>query len=163
MDADLAVVIVSTNEARWLPPCLTSVFAHAGDISLDVVVADNDSVDGTRELVESDFPDARVVTCRNHGFGHANNRGLETTSARYVLFLNPDTEILDGHVRRARRDAWTATRRSAWSASSSSPATESSFRRSDGSRRSRATSSSPLRPTASFRFVRPGWASESST
>ena len=65
-------------------------------ISLDVVVADNDSVDGTRELVESDFPDARVVTCRNHGFGHANNQGLATTSSRYVLFLNPDTEILEG-------------------------------------------------------------------
>ena len=96
MDADLAVVIVSTNEARWLPPCLSSVFAHAGDISLDVVIADNDSVDGTRELVESDFPGARVVTCRNHGFGHANNRGLEATSSRYVLFLNPDTEIMAG-------------------------------------------------------------------
>ena len=32
----------------------------------------------------------------NHGFAHANNRALMTTNARYVLFLNPDTEILDG-------------------------------------------------------------------
>ena len=43
-----------------------------------------------------EFPAARVVTCENHGFGHANNRGLLTTNARYVLFLNPDTEIREG-------------------------------------------------------------------
>lgn len=96
MTVDLAVIVVSTNEARWLSKCLSSVFAHAGEITIDVVVADNESTDGTRELVESEFPRARVVTCPNHGFGHANNRGLETTSSRYVLFLNPDTEILEG-------------------------------------------------------------------
>lgn len=93
---DLAVVVISTNEAHWLGPCLRSVFEHAGGVELDVVVADNMSTDGTRELVERDFPQARVVQCENRGFGHANNRGWETTDSRYVLFLNPDTEVLDG-------------------------------------------------------------------
>ena len=55
-----------------------------------------DSTDGTRELVEGEFPEARVVTCDNYGFGHANNRALLTTNARYVVFLNPDTEIREG-------------------------------------------------------------------
>jgi N-acetylglucosaminyl-diphospho-decaprenol L-rhamnosyltransferase len=93
---DLAIIIVSTNEARWLTPCLSSLFGHAGALAVDVVVADNESTDGTRELVERDFPAARVVTCENRGFAHANNRGALTTDARYVLFLNPDTEILEG-------------------------------------------------------------------
>jgi GT2 family glycosyltransferase len=93
---DLAVIVVSTNEAHWLRPCLRTVLAQAGGASLDVVVADNQSTDGTRELVETDFPQARVVTCENRGFAHANNRGFMTTDARYVLFLNPDTEILEG-------------------------------------------------------------------
>jgi len=92
---DLAIIVVSTNEAHWLPTCLGSVFAHSGGASLDVVVADNSSSDGTREVVE-EFPEARVVTCENKGFAHANNRALVTCSARYVLFLNPDTEILEG-------------------------------------------------------------------
>jgi len=96
MTHDLAIIIVSTNEANWLRPCLTSVFERAGDIALDVVVADNESADGTKELVEEEFPDARVVTCQNRGFSHANNRALMTTDARYALFLNPDTEILAG-------------------------------------------------------------------
>ena len=93
---DLAIIIVSTNEARWLTPCLSSVFAHAGAIEVDAVVADNESTDGTRDLVERAFPSARVVTCENRGFAHANNRGALTTDARYLLFLNPDTEILEG-------------------------------------------------------------------
>ena len=94
--ADLAVIIVSTNEAHWLRRGLPSVFAHAGDAKLDVVVVDNSSTDGTRELVESEFPHARVVASENLGFGHANNCGVMTCDAPYVLFLNPDTEILEG-------------------------------------------------------------------
>jgi len=93
---DLAVIVVSTNEAQWLRACLGSVFDHRGAFSLDVVVADNGSTDGTAELVTEEFPEARVVSCVNRGFAHANNRGLETTDARYVLFLNPDTEIRTG-------------------------------------------------------------------
>jgi N-acetylglucosaminyl-diphospho-decaprenol L-rhamnosyltransferase len=93
---DLAIIIVSTNEAKWLRPCLSTVFGHVGDLRADVVVVDNESHDGTRELVTREFPQARVVASRNHGFSHANNRALMTCNARYVLFLNPDTEILEG-------------------------------------------------------------------
>ena len=65
---DLAVIVVSTNEAKWLTACLSSVYEHAGPISLEVVVADNESTDGTRELVASEFPDALVVTVSESRF-----------------------------------------------------------------------------------------------
>jgi N-acetylglucosaminyl-diphospho-decaprenol L-rhamnosyltransferase len=94
--ADLAIVIVSTNEAHWLGPCLSTIFDHAGSASLEVIVVENECTDGTRELVESTFPDARVVSSPNRGFGYGNNRGLEQANARYSLLLNPDTEIVDG-------------------------------------------------------------------
>src|SRR3954453_4203730 len=93
---DLAIITVSTNEAHYIRPCLRTVFEHVGDASVDVVVVDNDSHDGTADMVAAEFPAARTVWSRNHGFGHANNRGLMTCNARYVLFLNPDTEILEG-------------------------------------------------------------------
>ena len=93
---DLAIIIVSTNEAHWIRPCLKSVIAHTGDVSTDVVVVDNESSDGTADVVMSEFPTARVVHSRNHGFPHANNRALMTCNSRYVLFLNPDTEVIDG-------------------------------------------------------------------
>jgi N-acetylglucosaminyl-diphospho-decaprenol L-rhamnosyltransferase len=94
--ADLAIVVISTNEAHWLEPCLSTVYDHAGGASLEVIVVDNSSTDGTRELVESRFPQARVVTSPNRGFAHGNNRGLEQAHARYLLLLNPDTEVVDG-------------------------------------------------------------------
>ncbi|MGL1161859.1 glycosyltransferase family 2 protein, partial [Vibrio parahaemolyticus] len=59
---DLAVIVISTNEAHWLTPCLSTVYERAGDARLQVIVVDNQSTDGTRELVESSFPDATVVT-----------------------------------------------------------------------------------------------------
>ena len=93
---DLAIITVSTNEAQWIRPCLRTVFTHIGDVSVDVVVVDNESTDRTADLVAAEFPDARVVWSRNHGFSHGNNRALMTCNARYVLFLNPDTEILEG-------------------------------------------------------------------
>jgi N-acetylglucosaminyl-diphospho-decaprenol L-rhamnosyltransferase len=93
---DLAIIIVSTNEAQWIRGLLPTVFAHAGDIDLDVVVVDNSSCDGTADVVAKEFPRARTVPSSNHGFGHANNRALMTCNARYVLFLNPDTEITTG-------------------------------------------------------------------
>lgn len=94
--ADLAIIIVSHNDGQWLENCLSTVFSHAGTATLEVVVVDNESSDGTRELVQSRFPDVLVVGNSNGGFGHGNNRGIERTMARYVLFLNPDTEVIQG-------------------------------------------------------------------
>ena len=62
-----------------------------------MVVVDNGS-DGSAEYVEDNFVGVRTIRCPNRGLGHANNRALETTNARYVLFLGPDTEILEGSL-----------------------------------------------------------------
>lgn len=95
---DLSVIIVSKDDGHWLDACLRSVYEHAGGLSLDVVVVDNDSQDDTAELVRERWPAARVVGSPNHGFAHGNNRGLVTCDSRYVLFLNPDTEVLEGDL-----------------------------------------------------------------
>lgn len=94
---DLAVIIVSYNSERVIGDCLRSVFDHMGDARADVVVVDAESRDGTPELVAA-TPGVRLIRCRNGGFAYANNRGLMTCDARYVLFLNPDTEILEGDL-----------------------------------------------------------------
>ena len=49
---DLAVVIVSYNSADYLTRCIESVYAHAGGVSIDVIVVDNGSEDGSVALVE---------------------------------------------------------------------------------------------------------------
>lgn len=94
---DLCVIVVSHEGKRWLGPALSSLFEHAGEIDLDVVVADNGS-DDSAGYVEESFAVARGIRCENRGFAHANNRAALTADARYVLFLNPDTEVVDGSL-----------------------------------------------------------------
>jgi GT2 family glycosyltransferase len=91
------VVVVSHNSARWLPACLESVIEAAGEIELDLVVVDSGSRDETAALVE-EHAVARLVTCENRGFGHANNRGVATTDTEWVLYLNPDTLVVAGTI-----------------------------------------------------------------
>jgi GT2 family glycosyltransferase len=95
-EAALAIVVVSANDARWLGPCLSSVYAHAGGAALEVVVVANGCTDDTVALVRREFPAARVIEAPNLGFAAGNNRALEGIQARYALLLNPDTEILQG-------------------------------------------------------------------
>jgi GT2 family glycosyltransferase len=92
---DLAVIVVTFNSAAYIARCLRSIDTHLGSLGVDVVVVDPGSNDDTVDIV-GDFNDVRLIRCRNGGFAYANNRGLMTCDARYVLFLNPDTEILDG-------------------------------------------------------------------
>jgi N-acetylglucosaminyl-diphospho-decaprenol L-rhamnosyltransferase len=94
---DVCVIIVSHNGRRWLEAALGSLYASAGDLELDVVVVDNGG-DGSAKYVEEHFPQARAIVCANRGFGAANNEALATADARYVLFLNPDTEFVAGDL-----------------------------------------------------------------
>ena len=91
------MIVVSHKGKHWLGPALASLFEHAGELELDVVVADNGD-DGSAEYVEASFEGARAIHCENHGFAHANNRAALSADARYVLFLNPDTEVVDGSL-----------------------------------------------------------------
>jgi GT2 family glycosyltransferase len=94
---DLAIILVTYNSAWCIAACLQSILAHMGPIAADLVVVDAESRDGTADIV-AEFPDVRLIRCHNGGFAYANNRGLMTCDARYVLFLNPDTEILQGSL-----------------------------------------------------------------
>ena len=80
-----------------------------------MIVVDNSSTDGTRELVGVGFPQARVVRSPNRGFAYGNNRGLEHANARYMLLLNPDTEDRRRDLRRAGASSSTSDPTSAWS------------------------------------------------
>jgi GT2 family glycosyltransferase len=95
---DLAVIVVSHDQEQWLPRCLSTLLEHAAGLSLDLVVVDNGSTGAARDLVERDFPQARAIASENRGFAHACNLASATTDARWLLFLNPDTEVLEGSL-----------------------------------------------------------------
>jgi len=91
--AVLDVVIVSYRCREHLRRCLASVERHA-PAGTRVWVVDNESRDGTAEMVRAEFPSVSVIESgENAGFARATNRGIEAGSAPYVLALNPDTEL----------------------------------------------------------------------
>lgn len=93
---DLSVVIVNYNVKFFLEQCLKSVFSSGKDLDMEVFVVDNNSVDGSVEMVAEKFPDVRLMANEhNLGFSKANNQAIKKASGRYVLLLNPDTVLED--------------------------------------------------------------------
>lgn len=93
---DLTVIIVNYNTVQDLKNCLTSIFESDQDIAFTVWVVDNNSGDGSADMVASMFPEVRLTrNPQNRGFAHANNVVLKQVSNPFVLLLNPDTILCD--------------------------------------------------------------------
>ena len=74
---DLAIIIVNYNVRDLLRDCLRSVFASVGDFTSHVWVVDNQSTDGSAEMVDAEFPQVTLLRPPvNGGFSYANNLGL---------------------------------------------------------------------------------------
>jgi GT2 family glycosyltransferase len=94
---DLTVVIASFETRSLLLSCLESVeaarLAHP-EVSVETIVVDNGSRDGSARAVMERFPAARVfASVRNRGFAAAMNLGLRARRGRMVLLLNSDVEV----------------------------------------------------------------------
>jgi GT2 family glycosyltransferase len=92
---DISLIIVSFNTRDVLRQSLQSVEREQGDLRLEIFVVDNNSYDGSVEMVEAEFPQVRVLRSQiNLGFGAANNLALELAQGQYVVLLNSDAFLL---------------------------------------------------------------------
>jgi GT2 family glycosyltransferase len=99
MVAELAVVIVNYNAGEYLTRCVASVFERAGGLSLDVLVVDNASRDGSAKAAKVAQPRMRLIeNASNRGLSAAWNQGAAETASPWILFLNPDAEIWEGDL-----------------------------------------------------------------
>ena len=91
---DLSIVIVNYNVKHFLEQCLHSVFKAVKNIEAEVLVVDNNSVDGSCQMVKEKFPTVTLIENKdNVGFSKANNQAIHISKGRYVLLLNPDTFV----------------------------------------------------------------------
>lgn len=102
----LSIIIVNWNVRDLLERCLQSIANSLGgapgvsDVPYEAIVADNGSSDGSTDMLARAFPWAHLLALgQNLGFAGANNRGLAVSHGRYLLLLNPDTEIVGDSLR----------------------------------------------------------------
>lgn len=90
----MSVVIVNYNVRDFLEQALQSVRRASRELSVEVFVVDNNSVDGSVPMVRERFPEVTLIANEdNVGFGVANNMAINRSRGRYVLILNPDTIV----------------------------------------------------------------------
>ncbi|MBN2400432.1 MAG: glycosyltransferase family 2 protein [Candidatus Aminicenantes bacterium] len=91
----LSVIIVSFNQFALLKAAIDSLKRNPPSFNYEIIVVDNHSNEDVQEYLNDFFWDIRIIRNPvNHGFGWANNRGVQAARGEYLLFLNNDTEII---------------------------------------------------------------------
>ncbi len=97
----LSVFIVNYNTRSLLERCLQSIYRTRGDLTIEVFVADNDSADGSADMVQSLFPDVLLTRhSKNIGFTRGINSLLPLARGKYYLLVHPDIELLPHTLKR---------------------------------------------------------------
>lgn len=90
----ISIIIVNYNVEYFLEQCLNSVKRALHNVSGEVFVVDNNSIDNSVDMVRSKFPEYNLIANKdNRGFSKANNQAIELSKGEYVLLLNPDTVV----------------------------------------------------------------------
>jgi GT2 family glycosyltransferase len=90
----LSIVIVNYNVKHFLEQCLYSVRKATKNIASEVWIVDNNSVDGSIEMLREKFPEVKLIeNKKNVGFSAANNQAIRQATGEYILLLNPDTVV----------------------------------------------------------------------
>lgn len=93
--AEISIIIVNYNTKDYMMRCLRSIYKNRLAAPFEVIVVDNNSMDGSVAALQRAFPDARIIANRkNLGFAHANNQGMRIAAGQWLLLLNSDTEVL---------------------------------------------------------------------
>jgi N-acetylglucosaminyl-diphospho-decaprenol L-rhamnosyltransferase len=96
---NVSIIIVNWRSRDYVRACLQSIEKESERDSYEVVLVDNDPEDGCGAMLREQFPYVRyILSTTNLGFAKANNLAAAESSGRYILFLNPDTEICEGAI-----------------------------------------------------------------
>ena len=89
-------IIINWNSKGYLRDCLKSIPQAAAGLAYETLVIDNGSYDGSAEMLAQEFPHVTFIQSeRNLGFSSANNRAARQAKGNFLLFLNPDTVVLE--------------------------------------------------------------------
>lgn len=96
----LSVIIVNYNVQYFLEQALVSCIRASKGLDIEIIVVDNNSVDGSVKMMKEKFPEITLIAnTENTGFSKANNQGIHISKGEYVLLLNPDTVVQENTFR----------------------------------------------------------------
>lgn len=95
----LSILIVNYNVTALLRKCLASVEKFAQHVDYEVIVVDNNSPDASWKILVEEFPKVKFIASeKNGGFAFANNLAAKYATGKFLLLLNPDTELEDNYL-----------------------------------------------------------------
>ena len=99
---DLSIVIVNYNSKDKTFFCLNSIYkSNLNGISFEVIVVDNDSSEKIEEELKNKYPSVVFIQSdENLGMGSGNNLGIKNSTGKYILILNPDTEVRPNTIKK---------------------------------------------------------------
>lgn len=96
---DVSIIIVNYNTLQLTQNCIESIVEKTTGIEYEIIVVDNASTDGSREMLSQDSRIKYIYSDCNGGFGYGNNRGMEIAQGKYFLLLNSDTLLVNNAVK----------------------------------------------------------------
>lgn len=97
----ISVIIVTYNAQYFLKNCIGSILRSKGLPEFEIIVVDNNSSDGSCEMLGKDFPEVTLIqNDSNEGFSKANNKVVSGARGEYVLILNPDMVVAENSIKK---------------------------------------------------------------
>ena len=98
---DVSVIYVNYKTSRLCADSIQSVLEKTDGLRYEIIVADNNSEDGSAEFLSQTFGDTvKIISlAENIGFGRANNVAIETAAGEFVFLLNTDTLLVNNAIK----------------------------------------------------------------
>jgi len=93
---EISIIINNYKTKGLLKQCLKGIYLYPPRVEFEVIVVDNNSQDGSIEMVQNKFPQVKLIkSSKNLGYHKGNNLGLKNSTGQYILILNTDIAFLD--------------------------------------------------------------------
>ena len=99
---DLSIIVLNYRTLQLTGSCLESIYTSKTHYSYEVLVLDNDSRDGSADLLKKKYPRITLFKeNKNYGFARGNNIAAKKARGKYILFLNSDTKLFSDTLEKA--------------------------------------------------------------
>jgi GT2 family glycosyltransferase len=94
---NISIIIVNYNAKDYLYNCIQSILNNNSKLSIEILIVDNLSTDGSVNYIKDSFPFINIIENNNNlGFAKGNNIGIAKSSGKYIMLINPDVVLMEG-------------------------------------------------------------------